>query len=74
MGYSPWKLVSLGQKLKMAKRCEKRTYDHIRVVVRKKALQKTHNNGNYEGILRMAKIGHHAWAIAHGKLTVWVKN
>ena len=28
-----WKIVSLGQKLKMPKRCEKRLYEHIRVVM-----------------------------------------
>ena len=33
MGYSPCKMVSLAQKLKMPKRCEKRLYDHIKVVV-----------------------------------------
>ena len=43
MGYSPCKLVSLGQKLKMLRRCEERLYDHIRVVVCKKLLQKTPN-------------------------------
>ena len=37
------KMVSLGQKLKMPKRCEKRLYEHIRVVVCKKPLQKTPN-------------------------------
>ena len=41
MGYSPCKMLSLGQKLKMPKRCEKRFYDHIEVVVCKKLLQKT---------------------------------
>ena len=35
------KMVSLGQKLKMPKRCEKRLYDHNRVVVCNKPLQKT---------------------------------
>ena len=39
-GYSPCKILTLGQKLKMQKRCEKRFYDHITVVVCKKALQK----------------------------------
>ena len=36
MGYSPCKMVSLGQKLKMPKRCEKQFYDHIKVVVNAK--------------------------------------
>ena len=74
MGYSPCKMVSLGQKLKMPKRCEKRFYDHIRVVLCKKPLQKTPNIGRNESILKMAKIGQYAWAIAHAKWSVWVKN
>ena len=49
IGYSPSKMDSLSQKLKMPKRCEKRSYDHIRVVVSKKALQKTHNTGKIRG-------------------------
>ena len=43
MGYSPWKMAGLGQKLKMPKRCEKRLYDLIRVGVCKTPLQKTLN-------------------------------
>ena len=38
-------MVSLGQKLKMPNRCQNRCQEHIRVVVRKKALQKTPNIG-----------------------------
>ena len=34
-------MVSLGKKLKMPERCEKWLYDHIRVVMCKKALEKT---------------------------------
>ena len=43
MGYRPCKMLSLGQKLKMPKRYEKRFYEHIEVVVCKKPLQKTPN-------------------------------
>ena len=133
----PCKTVSLAQKLKMPKRCEKRLYHHIKVVVCKKPLQKTPHirkmtafwkwpqlatmqnwprcilpmqkgqfgskiknakkvrktivpphlsccvqktapkNTSYsknDSILKMAKIGHDAWAIAHAKWSVWVKN
>ena len=42
-GYSLCKMVSLGQKLKMPKRCEKRLYEHIRVVVCKNRSKKTPN-------------------------------
>ena len=39
-GYSFCKMISVGQKLKVPKRCEKRLYDHIRADVCKKLLQK----------------------------------
>ena len=44
MGYSPCKMLSLGQKLKMPKRWEKRFYNHTEVVVCKKLLPKTPNS------------------------------
>ena len=37
-GYSPCKMVSLAQKLKMPKTCDKRLYKHIRLVLCKKKL------------------------------------
>ena len=42
-GYSLCKIVTLGQKLKMPKTCEKRFYKNIGVVLCKKPLQKTPN-------------------------------
>ena len=42
-GYSLCKIVSLGQKLRFTKTCEKRFFNHIRVVLCKKPLQKTPN-------------------------------
>ena len=36
-------MVSLAQKLKMLKTCEKRLFNHIRVVVWKEPLEKTPN-------------------------------
>ena len=42
-GYSLWKMVTLGQKLKMRKTCEKLFHNNIRVVLCKKPLQKTPN-------------------------------
>ena len=42
-GYRLCKIATLGQKLKMPKTCEKQFYNHIRVVVCKKRLQKTPN-------------------------------
>ena len=55
MGYSPCKMFSLGQKLKMAKRCEKRLYDHIKVFVCKKPLQKTPNIRKMTGFWKWPK-------------------
>ena len=43
MAYSLWKMVSLGQKLKSRKICEKRLFKHNTVVVCKKRLEKTFN-------------------------------
>ena len=43
MGYSPCKMVSLGQKLKLPKICEKRPFKDNTVVVCKKRLEKTFN-------------------------------
>ena len=42
-GYSLCKMVSLGQKLKMPKTCEKLLFRNIRVIVSKKSLKKTTN-------------------------------
>ena len=42
-GYSLCKVVSLAQKLKISKTCDKRLYKHIRLVLCKKRLQKTAN-------------------------------
>ena len=43
MGYNLCKMVSLGQKLKMPKRYEKRFYKSVTFVLCKKSLQKTEN-------------------------------
>ena len=42
-GYSPCKILSLGQKIKLPKTCQKRFYKHIQLVLYKKRLQKTAN-------------------------------
>ena len=79
-GYSLYKgrckIVSLGQKLKMPKTCEKLFYKIIRVVLSKKTSGKNTKYSRNETIL---KIGHLAKAIAHEeaidfeKWSVWVK-
>ena len=63
-------MVSFGQKLKWPKTCEKRFYEHMRVVLCKKPLKKAKYSTN-ESIL---KIGHLAKAIEFAKWSVWVKN
>ena len=57
-------MVSLGQKLKMPKTCEKRFYKNIRVVLCKKPLEKDTKYSKNETIL---KIGYLAKAIGHAK-------
>ena len=64
-------MVSLGQKLKWSKTCEKRFYEHIRVVLCKKPLIKKPKYSTNESILKM---GHLAKAIEFAKWSVWVKN
>ena len=56
-------MVSLGQKLKMQKTCEKPFYKKIRVVLQERRAKNTQDSRN-EKIL---KIGHLAKAIAHPK-------
>ena len=62
-------MVSLGKKLKFRKTCEKRFFNHIRVVLREKPLEKT---PNIREMRRFLKVGHRAKALA--KWSVWVKN
>ena len=71
MGYSPCKMISLGQKLKMPKRCEKRLYYHIQSsVVCKKPLQKTPNIRKTRAFWKWPKLAPMHDAIAHAKLSV----
>ena len=69
-------MVSLGQKLKMLKTCEKLFYKNIVVVLCKKPLLKTANIGEMRPFLKSSS----SKAIAHGKTigfakwSVWVKN
>ena len=50
------KMVSLGQKLKMPKTCDKRLYKHITVVLCKKRLQKTANIRKIRPFWKLAKM------------------
>ena len=55
-GYSPCKILSLGQKIKLPKTCEKRFWKHIRVVLCKKGLQKTANIGKMRAFKKWPKM------------------
>ena len=56
MGYSPCKMVSLGQKLKTDKRCNKQLCDNIKNLVCKKPLQKTPNSRKMRAISKWPKL------------------
>ena len=56
MGYSPWKMVILDQKLKRPKTCEKRFYYHISNVAGKKPLEKTLNIRKMRAFLKWPKL------------------
>ena len=70
-GYSPCKILTLGQKLKFQKTCQNPFYKSFTVVLHKKPLQKTPYYSRNESIL---KIAHHAKAIARAKSSLCVKN
>ena len=70
-GYRLCKMVSLGQKFKWPKTCEKRFYKHVRVVSVQKTAAKNTKYSRNETIL---KIGHLAKAIDFAKWSVWLKN
>ena len=63
-------MVSLGQKLKMPKKCEKPFYKNIKVLLCKKTNRKNTKDLRIETSL---KIGHLAKAIAHAKAIAFAK-
>ena len=63
-------MVSFAQKFKMPKTCEKPFYKNIKVVLRKKPLEK---NTKYSRNEISLKIGYLVKAIAFAKLSVLVK-
>ena len=52
-GYSLCKMVTLGQKIKLLKTCEKRLYNHIIVVLCKKRIEKTASIGEMRGFSKL---------------------
>ena len=69
-GYRLWKMVSLAEKFKWPETSEKRFYEHVRVVLCKKPLEK-HKYSRNETIL---KIGHLGKPIDFATWSVWLKN
>ena len=66
------KMVNLGVQIQLPKTCEKRLYNHVRVVLcKKKNIQDTLNLKN-NTILKIGKIGVEAKAIALSECLVWV--
>ena len=65
-------MVSLGQKIKLPKTCEKRFFKHITDVLGKKSSKK-HLILEKEDDFQNWKNGHNAKAIAFAKWSVWVK-
>ena len=71
-GYSPCKILTLAQKLKVQKTCQNQFYKSFRVVLCKKPLKKTPNNREMRAFWKSAIV--HAKAIAHAKSSLWLKN
>ena len=72
--YSPFKIVTLGQKLKMQKNIPKTFLQDIAVVLCKHNSQKQLYYPKNGTISKIGKSGHQAKAIAFAKSELWVKN
>ena len=70
-GYSPFILLTLGQRLKFQKTCQNPFYKSFRVLLCKKTALKNTKYSTNESILN---ISHYAKAIAQAKFSLWVKN
>ena len=71
-GYSPCKIHTLAQKLKLQKTCQNAFLKSFTVVLCKKALQKTPNRRDMRAFLTTAIM--HAKAIFHAKSSLWLKS
>ena len=70
--YSPCKILTLGQKIKLPKTCEKLSTNTFKLFYAKNGSKKQLIFEN-ESILKMAKNGHNEKAIAHAKYSLLVK-
>ena len=70
-GYSPCKILTLGQKLSFQNTCQNPLYKSYTVVLCQKNASENTKYSRNESIF---KIGHHAKTIAHVKSSLWVKN
>ena len=66
-------MVSLGQKIKIAKNMRKGLYNYIIVVLSTKRMEKAALYSRNERILKIGKNGHQAKVIAFAKWSVCVK-
>ena len=74
-GYSVCKMVTLGQKLKMPKTCDKRLYKHIRLFLCKKRLQKATNIWEMRPFWKLAKTAtmQRLWPLQSGQFGSKIK-
>ena len=70
-GYSPCKILTLAEKLKLKKTCQNPFYKSFTVVLCKKTAPK---NAKYSRNKSIFRIRHHAKAKAHAKFSLWLKN
>ena len=70
-GYSPCKIFTLAQNLKIQKTCQNPFYKSFIVVLCKKQLQRTLNIREMRAFSKSAIM--HAKAIAHAKSSLWLK-
>ena len=70
--YSPWKILTLAQKLKFQQTCQNPYNKSFTVFPCKKPLEKTPNIREMRAFWKLAIM--HAKAIAHAKSSLWLKN
>ena len=72
-GYSLCKMVIFDKSLKLSKTCQKRFWNHIRVLLCKNGSKKKHNIRKMTCFLKTGIIGHNAKAITFAKWSFLIK-